>query len=296
MTRSLTQSVLTQLALLPIRLIGRMKWAQARRLTGGLAPVLQRLMVRRRRIVDQNLAWCFPDHSPAQRAQWTDEHFKHLAEAIGEIAVAWSAQQPASLELGEVTGVEHIQACQAQGHGVLLVTGHTVCMESTARLLGEATPASGTYRPLRNPVLERFQNRGRSRFAEHMFSRDDLRGMVRYLRQGGALWYAPDQDFGPALSEFVPFFGIPTATLRALPELARLGRAKVVGVYPIKDPNTGRVKVQVEPAWDDFPSSDRTADLRRYNAFLERHIRQAPSQYWWLHRRFKTDPEGGRRY
>ncbi|MDR9452721.1 MAG: lysophospholipid acyltransferase family protein [Wenzhouxiangella sp.] len=296
MVASVMQTVLTHVGLWPIRLIGRLGWARARRLTGRLAPLLKALMPRRRRIVDQNLAWCFPEHSTAERLELRDAHFRHLAEAIGEMAVAWSADRPAEPELGEVQGLEHIQDLQAKGQGVLLVTGHTVCIESAARLLGESITASGTYRPLNNPVLEHFQNQGRARYAEGMFSRDDLRGMVRYLRGGGALWYAPDQDFGPALSEFVPFFGIPTATVRALPDLARLGRAKVVGVYPIKDPDTGRVVVHVEPAWDDFPSADVSQDLGRFNAFLERHIRQAPSQYWWLHRRFKSHPDGSRRY
>ena len=296
MLRRRLQALLTHLGLLPIRMIGRLGWARAPKITAYLAPVLKRLMGRRRRIVDQNLVWCFPDKTNDERAELRDRHFVHLAEAVGEMAVAWSADSPVAPEMGEVRGLAHIQDLQAKGQGVLLVTGHTVCIEPAARLLGEAFTAAGTYRPLNNPVMERFQNKGRARYAERMFSRDDLRGMVRYLRNGGVLWYVPDQDFGPAQSEFVPFFGIPTATVRALPDLARLGRAKVVGAYPIKDPQTGRVVVHLEPAWDDFPSADVSSDLRRYNAFLERHIHQAPAQYWWLHRRFKSHPDGSRRY
>ena len=124
-----------------------------------------------------------------------------------------------------------------------------------------------------------------------MIPRDNVRAMVRHLRGGGVLWYAPDQDFGPARSAFAPFFGIQTATATGLLDLTRLGRALVVPMYPLKQPD-GRVIVHFESAWDDFPSGDDHADLARFNAFLERYIRLNPSQYWWLHRRFKTAPAG----
>lgn len=296
MVRAVIQTILTQLGLVPIRIIGRLGVQRARAVTRPLAPVLRRLMARRRNIVETNLQWCFPNESEQQRQRWRDQHFQHLAEAIGEIAVAWCQPTPIDQAIGEVRGLEHIKAIQDSGQGVLMVTGHTVCLELAARLVGQAIPSSGIYRPLSNSGLEAFQNKGRARYAEHMFRRDDLRGMVKHLRSGGVLWYAPDQDFGAKLSEFVPFFGIETATVRALPELAKLGRAKVVGMYPIKDEATGHVVVHIEPQWMDFPSEDVRADLVRFNAFLERHIRQAPAQYWWLHRRFKTSPDGSRRY
>lgn len=287
---------LTHLGLWPIRLLGRCRVHTARTLTRWLGPVLERLMARRRRIVDQNLAWCFPTLSDEERQALRHDHFRHLAEAVGEIAVAWGQDAPIRAEDGHVLGLSHVQAVQATGRGVLLVTGHTVCLEWAARVFGEAKVSSGIYRPLSNPILERFQNQGRARYAEKMFDRDDLRGMVRHLRAGGVLWYAPDQDFGPKRSVFAPFFGIETATMKALPELARLGRAVVVPMYPIKNKATGQVVVHIEPPWWDFPTEDAVADATRFNAFLERYIRQAPAQYWWLHRRFKTSPEGLNRY
>ena len=125
-----------------------------------------------------------------------------------------------------------------------------------------------------------------------MIPRKNLRAMVRHLRGGGVLWYAPDQDMGPARSEFAPFFGIPTATATGMLELARLGNAHVVPMMPRKHPASGRVDVILEAPLDPFPSADRVADLARFNAILERHVRAAPATYWWLHRRFKTRPDG----
>jgi KDO2-lipid IV(A) lauroyltransferase len=110
------------------------------------------------------------------------------------------------------------------------------------------------------------------------------------------LWYAPDQDMGPQRSRFAPFFGVETATATGMLELARLGRARVVPMIPLKNPETGRVRVHVEAGFEPFPSGDDVADLSRYNAFLERHVRAAPAQYWWLHRRFKSAPDGSDRY
>ncbi len=282
--------LMTWLGLWPVRLIGVLPLRLGRRLTGWLAWPMRKLMRRRAAIARTNLLLCFPELDDAARERLLRRHFRHLAESLAEIAVAW--QRPGRLDqgFGEVIGLEHLEQARAGGQGVVLLTGHVTALELGARLFGEQVTARGIYRPLRNPVLNRFQNRGRKRYAEDMLARDDLRGMIRHLRSGGVLWYAPDQDFGPDRSLFAPFFGIQTATARAIVDLARMGRARVVPMIPLKEENSGRVIVHLEPALEDFPGRDPVADLARFNAFLEKHIRRAPAQYWWLHRRFKTRP------
>lgn len=272
--------------------LGRCLLSTARRLTRPLARPMHLAMRRRVAVVRRNLELCFPELDAKQRARIEREHFRNLAESVGEISYAWNHSGRLGQDTGEVVGLEHLQAARSDGRGVIVLTGHVTCLELGARLFGEAAGGHGLYRPLRNPVLEVLQQRGRGRYADGMFERDDLRGMLRHLRAGGVLWYAPDQDLGAARSEFAPFFGIATATARAIVELTRLGRARVVPMYPLKDPRTGRITVHLEPALDDFPSADLGTDLARYNAFLERWIRAHPAQYWWLHRRFKTHPEG----
>ncbi len=283
--------LLVHALLLPVRLLGRLPLAPARALTRSMAPMMRRLMSRRRKIVERNLTLCFRDSSQAERDSICRAHFRQLAEGLAETAVAWCRPGTLDQRFGEVRGLELVQAAQTSGQGVLMLTAHATCIELGARLVGEAVPSAGIYRPLRQPVLEAFQNRGRARYGEAMIPRDNVRAMVRHLRGGGVLWYAPDQDFGLARSAFAPFFGVPTATATGLLDLARLGRCRVVPMYPLKQAD-GRVIVHFEPAWEDFPSGDREHDLTRFNAFLERYIRLNPPQYWWLHRRFKTAPPG----
>ncbi|MEE4297608.1 MAG: lipid A biosynthesis acyltransferase [Wenzhouxiangella sp.] len=277
--------------LVPVRLLGRLPLTAARTLTRSAAPLMQRLMSRRKKVVERNLALCFSHSSQTERDAMCRDHFGQLAEGLAETAVAWCRPGTLDQSFGEVSGLEHVQAAQEAGTGVLMLTGHATCIELGARLVGEAVPSTGIYRPLRQPVLEAFQNRGRARYAQAMIARDNVRAMVRHLRGGGVLWYAPDQDFGPTRSAFAPFFGIQTATATGLLDLARLGRACVVPMYPLKQPD-GRVVVHFESAWEDFPSGNTERDLARFNAFLERYVRLNPPQYWWLHRRFKTAPPG----
>ncbi len=289
---NMLRSLMTSLGLVPLFLLGRLPLPLARMLMRPLGILMLGLMRRRAGIARRNLALCFPDWSEQRRDAVLKGHFRHLAESVAEIAMCWYRPGRLGPAIGEVRGLENLKAAKAAGQGVLLVTGHVTCLEMGARLFGEQVAACGIYRPLRNPVLNAAQNRGRSRYARTMIPRDDLRAMVRHLRAGGVLWYAPDQDFGADRSEFAPFFGVPTATARGLLELARLGRAVVVPMYPIKDEVSGRVTVFIDRMFDGFPSGDQVTDLTRFNAFLEQQIRRAPSQYWWLHRRFKTSPVG----
>ena len=283
---------LTRAALKPIGWIGHLPLRHAQRVTRWLGGPLRMLMQRRAQIVRRNLELCYPEKPVAERRGIERAHFRHLAESIGEIAVAWHHPGRLDETFGKVTGLEHLEAAQTTGQGVLLLTGHFTCLELGARLFGERITARAIYRPLRTPELERLQTRGRSRYAEAMIPRQNLRAMIRHLRTGGVLWYAPDQDLGPDRSEFAPFFSIPTATATGMLELARLGRAAVVPMMPRKDPETGHVTVVLEPALEAFPSGDDVADLARFNEMLEHYVRAVPATYWWLHRRFKTRPQG----
>jgi len=249
-------------------------------------------MRRRAGIVRRNLELCFPGLDARARHELEARHFRHLAEMIGETAFTWRHPGLLGPEVGEVVGLEHIERARADGRGLLLLTAHVTGLELGARLFGEQVRARAIYRPLANPVLERIQNEGRARYAEAMIGHRNLRAMAGHLRAGGVLWFAPDQDPGPQRACFAPFFGVPTAIGTGPLSLARMGRARVLPMLPVKDPASGRITVILEPVWEDFPSSDPVADLRRYHDFLERHLAADPSQYWWLHRRFKTAPKG----
>jgi len=274
-------------------LIGKTPQSVALALSGPLAFLMTRAMGRRRQVAERNIERCFPGLDSEQRAELLAGCFRSLARMLFEVAWSWSASDRFMNRIRSTEGLEHLKEAAAAGRGVLLVTAHFTCLEIGGRLAALAFgDAAGMYRPLRSPVLEWYQNRGRSRYAVCMIEKSDLRGAVRYLRGGGVLWYAPDQDFGAKRSVFAPFFGLQTATVVATERLVQLTGCAVVPMFPVYDASSRRYTVKFWPALEDFPTGQVVADLTRINALLEEHVRQAPEQYWWIHRRFKTRPPG----
>jgi len=276
-----------------IWLLGRTPRAAGVWLSRPLGWLLARLMQGRRRVARRNIERCFPQLDLARREALIDGCFRALGRMLFETAWSWTASEARLRRMSRYEGLELARQAAAEGRGVLVVTAHFTCLEIGARLTALAFDrAAGVYRPLRSPVLEWYQNRCRGRYAEAMISKRDMRAAIRYLRGGGVLWYAPDQDFGPQQSEFVPFFGIPAATLVATVRLVELTGCKIVPMFPRYDAVSGQYVVTFRPPLDDFPSGDIVKDLARINAMLEDQVRAAPEQYWWIHRRFKTRPDG----
>jgi len=274
-------------------LLAWLPWPVARRLGAATGAVFQRLLPGRRRVTAINLAWCFPDRSEGWRRRVQRDTFRSTGVMFAEIARAWCRAQSDALPPHRIEGLEHVLEAQRAGRPVLLVTGHFTCMDLTGRMIAERVPVAGVYRPLRNRWLEHWQNRCRARYVVAMISKRDPRGILRHLRGGGILWYAPDQDVGPARSRFVPFFDRPTATAVATWRLARQTGAAVVPMWPSREVD-GSYTVRIDPALPG--SEDDTPDrlLATFNAGIEAAVRQAPEQYFWLHRRFKTPPPGSR--
>jgi KDO2-lipid IV(A) lauroyltransferase len=255
--------------------------------------LLHHAMKSRRRIATRNIERCFPQWPPEKHDALVREHFGAIARMMFETLWSWSISNRRLLRMGRAEGVENVSVHLEKGRGVLAITHHVTCLELGGRLAGYAVPnAAGIYRPLRNPVIEWYQNRGRRKYAVAMFSKRDLRGAIRHLRKGNLLWYAPDQDFGPQRSVFAPLFGIQAATLEATARLIQMTDCAVVPMFPVYDAQTRRYTAKFLPALEDFPSGDIVEDLTRLNAMMEAQIREAPEQYWWIHRRFKTRPEG----
>jgi len=249
-------------------------------------------MPARRRIARRNIERCFPLLSPAEREAMLRGCFHSLARAVFETAWSWAAPAGRIRRMGRVEGLEHVAAARQSGRGVLFVTAHLSCLEIGARLLAMAAPVAAIYRPLRNPVLEWYQNRSRLNYGEAVIDKRDIRSAVRSLRRGGMIWYAPDQDFGPDHSLFAPFFGIQTATLLATRRLTQLTGCRVLPMFPVYDRQQRQYVVHIQPALEPFPGKEAVDDLTRINTLMEAHIRLAPEQYWWIHRRFKTRPPG----
>ncbi len=272
--------------------LGHLPRPVGRALVAPLGPLMARFLSSRRRIAERNIDVCLPELGPEAREALLRGTFHYLAQMLVETAWCWAGRPRDLSSLVELHGAEHIEAARASDRGTLLVTGHVTCLEMGARAIGEQIDGCGFYRPLRDPVMEWYQNRGRRRYAIGMISKRELRTAVRHLRQGGVLWFAPDQDFGAQESVFAPFFGVETATLLATHRLPRLTGCAVHVMMPRWDEDRRRYILELSPPLENFPTDDPVADLARVNALLEAGVRKAPEQYWWVHRRFKTRPPG----
>ncbi|MEO5629013.1 MAG: lipid A biosynthesis lauroyl acyltransferase, partial [Thermomonas sp.] len=155
-------------------------------------------------------------------------------------------------------------------------------------------PLAGMYRRHRSPVMEWAVMRGRLRYASAMFGNGDTRAAIRHLKRGGFLWYAPDQDMRGKDTVFAPFFGIPAATITATHQFARLTGCAVVPFFHRRE--GGDYILRIGEPLAPFPTDDVVADTALVNAAIEAMVREAPSQYLWLHRRFKRQPDGVSRY
>jgi KDO2-lipid IV(A) lauroyltransferase len=273
-------------------LLARLPWPLQRGLGRALGGVLRPLLGERRRIAARNLALCFPALDDVARASLLRQHFAALGIGLFEFARAWWGSV-APLRRGlQVDGLEHVEAARAGGRGVIVISGHFTTLEICGRLLCDHVPLAGMYRPHAGGAMEWAVKRGRLRYAMAMFGREELRPAIRHLKDGGLLWFAPDQDTRRGDSVFVPFFGRPASSLTSTHQLARWSGAAVLAFAHVRRPDGGYT-LRLSPAFADFPSEDAVADTSRVMAAIEGMVRAAPAQYLWIHRRFKRQPNGG---
>lgn len=271
-------------------LLARIPWPLQRAIGRGLGHVLIRAARSRRRAARRNLALCLPELDEAARESLLLEHFQALGIGAFEFMRAWWGSI-APLERGvRIEGVEAIRELVDSGRGVLLVSGHFTTLEVCGRMLCRHLPVAGLYRRHDGQVMEWAVRAGRLRYAHAMFRQEEVRATVKHLRAGGVLWYAPDQDMRGKDTVFAPFFGIPASTITATHQLARMTGCAVVPFFHRRE--GGRYVLRLGAPLEDFPSADPVEDSRRVNAAIEAMVREAPSQYLWIHRRFKRRPPG----
>jgi len=263
------------------------------RLGAGLGRQSRRFLKRREKIAKRNLELCFPDMSDELRETLIAKNFVSLGMGLIETGMAWFWSDKRVRRWFDVDGYQHLQAAQASRQGVMVVGVHFMSLELGGRVMGLCQPMMATYRPHNSPVMEWVQTRGRMRSNKSMIDRRNLKGLVQALKQGEAVWFAPDQDYGRKGSSFAPFFSVKdAATTNGTFVLSRLSGAKMLTVTMVRKEDSSGYSLHIGQALDDYPAHNEFAAASYMNRVIESEILRAPEQYLWIHRRFKTRPIG----
>jgi Kdo2-lipid IVA lauroyltransferase/acyltransferase len=283
-----------RLAIALLRLISVLPLVWQSALGAGAGALLHAVAKERRRIAERNLQACMPELSDSARAALVREHFKWLGRSIVERGFLWYASRErieAAITLeGDVTFAER------SDRPTMWLVPHFLGLEvaATAVQLFQSQRGATIYQTQSNPIFDAAVRAGRERFGHSvLFNRQDsAKPLIRAIKQEGLGFFnLPDMDFGLKDGAFVPFFGVPAATLLAPSKMARLLNMKVQPVVA-EMLEGGGWRVRFHEPWRDFPTDDALADATRMNAWIEARVREMPAQYLWVHKRFKTRPQG----
>lgn len=245
----------------------------------------------RRNIVRRNLELCFPDRAAAEIARLGKQHFDALGMSVVEMGLGRWASNRFHERISTLIGKEHLDAAVQSGKGIIFLSAHFTTIEIMGRLLAlHSPPFDAVYRRSRSDFITELMRSGRETSAATTIEKRDIKRMVKSLRSGRPVWYAPDQSYDRKGSAVIEFFGVPSMHTTATSTLARLGKAVVLPYFPRRLAN-GHYEFSILPPLENFPSNDEVEDTRQYVRLLETHILTCPEQYFWIHRKFKNLPE-----
>jgi KDO2-lipid IV(A) lauroyltransferase len=260
----------------------------------GIGAAMHALAGSRRRIALRNVALCFPHMDAAERRRLVREHFGWLGRSLIERGLLWYAPVERLKQLIHVEG--DVALAERSERPVMWLVPHFLGLDvaGVATQLFQKQKVGSIYQAQSNPVWDAEIRKGRLRFNQgEVFARSERAlPLVRAIRRGWAFFNLPDMDFGLKDAAFVPFFDVPAATLLAPSKMAKSLGMVVQPVVAEILPGGQGYKVKFLPAWDDWPSADPEADAARMNRWIEEQIRHCPAQYLWVHKRFKTRPQG----
>lgn len=246
----------------------------------------------RRFVATVNLKLCFPDMSEDARNKLVRDHFKMFGRGLIERSILWWSSAERISSLIRVEGIEHFEAIKNKPS--ILLTPHFVGMDVGGQWVAQHTDTVCMYANQKNLYLTDLLLQKRARFGkQRLYSRfQGLRPILKGMREGMPFIYPPDQDQGIKDGAFIPFFGVPAATMTSVPRIAQMTGAKIVPSITRLLPGGQGYVLTFYPAWENYPSGDDIADARRMNEFIEQRVLEMPEQYFWLHKRFKTRPDG----
>jgi KDO2-lipid IV(A) lauroyltransferase len=263
----------------------------------ALGSLLYWLIPERRHVTRVNLAKCFPTMDPAARERLARAHFRAFTRSFVERGLLWWAPRERIERLVRLEGVEHLKALGDTP--AILFVPHFVGLDAGGTRVAATMNVVAMFARQKDAHFTRLLALGRTRFGDQrMVSRQEgVRAAIRAMRRDKRPFYSlPDMDHGPKDAVFVPFFGVPAATVPGLSRIAKLAGAKVLPCVTRMLPGGQGYVATIEAPWEDFPTEDVEADTRRMNAYIEKVALEMPAQYLWMHRRFKTRPPGEARF
>ena len=280
------------IALTFLMFITILPWFIQRRLAYLLASLSWKSLKSRRITTIRNLEVCFPEWSPVEVEKQAKQVFVDMMLGVFETLNAW--YKPSWFKgRVQIQGLDALQQAQADGSGIILLGSHSTLLDAGGYICSQYFNPDVVYRPQNNPFLDWLIYRAREPIYGEQIDHDDIRFLIRRLKDGRIIWYSPDQDFGLKQGVMAPFFGVPAASVTAQRRLVKVSKAKVLSVHFYRigevDP---KYQIIIEPELENYPTSDEVADATRVNALLEMQLRRAPTQWMWFHRRLKTRPEG----
>lgn len=272
-------------------LLARLPYRLGMRVGASLGALAFRLIKARRRIAEINIDLCFPELSATERRELTRKNGRDTGMGLLETVYGLWGNIDGYRGSTRFHGLPALLAAQAEGKGVILVGLHLNCVDIAGRLLSEHVTVDYQHRPNGNPVIETALTRARRCYMGDNIERTATRHLLRNLRAGHIVWYAPDQDHGISHGVFAPFFGIPAATITAVNRISRLNQSPVVFIRYYRRDDLSGYDIYFDRA-GHFPTGNDVADASTLNHFFEQAIREKPEHYMWVHRKFKTRPQG----
>lgn len=276
-------------------LLGKLPYRAQMALGRGLGDLARLLVAERRRVAQINIGLCFPELSAQRRQTILREHFRSVGMGAMETAICWWGRDATINRLSGIEGLEHLQTAAERGKGIILLSAHFTSLELGVRigqhyLRDFDIETTAMYKPPHDPVIDHVMRTRREAHigAGKSIPYKDVKGFIRALRRGDAVWYAGDQRASKNQGALVDFFGRPALTHVAISRLAKMTGAAIVPFFTLRRDDGQGYRLIVQAPLADFPSGDDIADARRINGLIETVVRRAPEQYFWLHQRFRT--------
>jgi KDO2-lipid IV(A) lauroyltransferase len=270
--------------------ISQLPWRLQMMIGGGIGRLIHALIKKRRNICMRNLEISFPEKTHEQRKALCKAHFISLGKGLMDASFSWWGSTKTLLKRSRIEGIENLEGAIASGRPIIFLSTHFTSLEVSGSIIADHLESCFVFRPHKNPVLNHIGiNRREARFGKTI-AKNNIREMLRQLKQGKAVWYAPDQSFRRKGHIMVPFFGTPVPTNPATSRLAKLSNALVIPIYCTRESTDQKDEgytLHIHSPLDNFPSGDIDNDTLRINQVVEEQINAHPEHYLWIHQRYK---------